>query len=69
MSDALKQIGTTIGWSALGLAILYVGTLIFDKLDPIDYRKEIEAGNLAAAVKRGAIIVALAAIVVVGIGF
>ena len=67
--DALKQIGTTIGWSALGLAILYVGTRIFDMLDPIDYRKEIEAGNVAAGIKIGAIIIALGAVVVVGIGF
>jgi uncharacterized membrane protein YjfL (UPF0719 family) len=69
VSDALKQIGTTVGWSALGLVILYAGTWLFDKADPIDYRKEIEAGNIAAAIKIGAVTVALAMIVVVGIGF
>jgi uncharacterized membrane protein YjfL (UPF0719 family) len=67
--DALKQIGTTIGWSALGLVILYVGTRLYDLVDPIDYKKEIEAGNVAAAIKIGAVIISLAAIVVVGIGF
>lgn len=69
MNDVLKQVGATVGWSAIGLAILYVGTLVFDLLDPIDYRKEIQAGNTAAAVKLGAITLSLAAIIVVVIAF
>ena len=69
MKDVFHQVGATLGWAALGLTILYVGTLIFDLLDPIDYRKEIQAGNTAAAIKLGAITVSLAAIIVVVIAF
>lgn len=69
MNDVLHQVGATLGWAALGLLVLYAGTRIFDMLDPIDYRKEIEAGNTAAAVKLGAITVSLAAIIVVVIAF
>jgi uncharacterized membrane protein YjfL (UPF0719 family) len=47
--------------------ILYAGVWVFDLVDPIDYKKEIQAGNVAAGLKMGAIILALSAIIGVGI--
>ena len=68
MEDTIRQIGATIGWSALGLAILYVGIWTFDRVDPIDYREEIRAGNIAAGIKMAAVTLSLALIIVIGIG-
>jgi uncharacterized membrane protein YjfL (UPF0719 family) len=38
--------------------------LLFDRLSPIDYRNEIRKGNTAAGVVLGAVILAIAAVVV-----
>ncbi|QIZ70121.1 DUF350 domain-containing protein [Oxynema aestuarii] len=54
----------TIVWSFLGIILLYLGVRLFDKLDPIDYRAEVEKGNLAAGVIVASIILSLAAIVI-----
>lgn len=54
----------TIVWTFLGIILLYLGVRLFDKLDPIDYRAEVEKGNLAAGVIVASIILSLAAIVI-----
>lgn len=56
-----------VGWTFLGVVVFYFGSLFFDVLDPIDYKAEIEKGNLAAAVKLAAAMLAIAAIVVAAI--
>lgn len=56
-----------IGWTFLGVIVFYFGSLFFDLLDPIDYKKEIEKGNVAAAIKLAAAMLAIAAIVVAAI--
>ena len=61
--DTLNRIGSTIGWAAVGVAVLYGATRLFDFIDPIDYKAEIAEGNIAAAVKMGAFILGLAAII------
>lgn len=55
---------TTIVWGFLGIILLYFGVQLFDKLDPIDYRSQVERGNLAAGVIVASIILSLAAIIV-----
>ncbi len=55
---------TTISWGILGILLLYFGVRLFDKLDPIDYRSQVESGNLAAGVIVASIILSLAAIIV-----
>lgn len=50
-------------WSVIGLAALFIGAWLYDVLDPIDFRAEIEKGNVAAAVKMGAVLIGLAAII------
>lgn len=64
MVKPLLQLLLTIGWSFLGVILIYLGLLLFDRLSPIDYRAEIRKGNTAAGVVLGAVIVAIAAVVV-----
>ena len=61
--ELLVKIGETIGWTALGVCLLYFGITLYDKLDPIDYSAEIRKGNLAAGMKVSAIILGLTAII------
>ena len=61
------RVGATIGWTAVGIVVLYVATRVYDMLDPIDYQAEIKAGNVAAAIKLAAVTIGLAAIVVAAI--
>jgi uncharacterized membrane protein YjfL (UPF0719 family) len=55
------------GWALFGVLLLYFGLRLYDRLDPIDYRSEIERGNVAAGIQMAAIALALAAIVIMAI--
>jgi uncharacterized membrane protein YjfL (UPF0719 family) len=48
----------------LAVVLFYGGLQLFDRLDPIDYRAQIEGGNLAAGLLLSAVVVSLAAIVI-----
>ena len=54
-------------WSFVGIVAFAFGSWFFDKLDPIDYRKEIEKGNIAAAIKFAAVLLGLAGVIIVAI--
>jgi len=56
---ALKSYAYGIGWLVLCIGFSAVGFKVFDKLTPIDFRKEIEAGNMAFAVMVGAFLFGL----------
>lgn len=64
MVKPLLQLLLTVGWTVVGVILIYTGLLLFDKLSPIDYRAEIRKGNVAAGVVLGAVILAIAAVVV-----
>ncbi|CAK6695377.1 DUF350 domain-containing protein [Synechococcus sp. CBW1107] len=64
MVKPLLQLLLTVGWTVVGVILIYAGLLLFDKLSPIDYRSEIRKGNVAAGVVLGAVILAIAAVVV-----
>ena len=61
--DTLNRIGSTLGWSVVGVIVLYAATRLFDFIDPVDYRAEIAEGNIAAAIKMAAFILGLAGII------
>jgi uncharacterized membrane protein YjfL (UPF0719 family) len=61
------RVAATIGWTLVGVLIFYAGTRLYDLLDPIDYVAAIKQGNVAAAIKLGAVTLGLAAIVVAAI--
>ncbi len=56
-----------IGWTLLGVLILYLAVRLYDWLDPIDYQAEIQRGTVAAAIRIAAVMIGLAAIVVAAI--
>lgn len=65
--DLASRVGASIGWTIVGVLCFYIGARIYDRLDPIDYRAEIQKGNVAAAIQMAAVTLALAALVVVAI--
>jgi uncharacterized membrane protein YjfL (UPF0719 family) len=54
-------------WSIIGVIAFTIGAWLFDRLDPIDYKVEIEKGNIAAAIKFSAVLLGLAGIIVTAI--
>ena len=67
---ALNTIHSTIHvlwWAVVGIIAFAFGSWLFDKLDPIDYKKQIESGNIAAAIKFSAVLLGLAGIIVIAI--
>jgi uncharacterized membrane protein YjfL (UPF0719 family) len=64
MAPRLTQLLLTIGWTVIGVLLIYGGTWLFDVLAPIDYRSEIRKGNVAAGVVVAAVILGVAAVVV-----
>jgi uncharacterized membrane protein YjfL (UPF0719 family) len=66
-ADLAQRLAACLGWTMAGVLIFYAGAWFYDLLDPIDYKKEIENGNIAAALKMAAVTLAIAAIVVAAI--
>ncbi len=54
-------------WSTVGVLAFCAGSWLFDRLDPIDYKLQIENGNVAAAIKLSAVLLGLAGIVITSI--
>ncbi|HEY2382425.1 MAG TPA: DUF350 domain-containing protein [Terriglobia bacterium] len=54
-------------WTLVGVFSFFAGSWLFDKLDPIDYKMQIENGNMAAALKLSAVLLGIAAIIVTAI--
>jgi len=61
------NVASSFIWMFVGVIIFIIGVRLYDLLDPIDYHAEIQRGNVAAAVKLGAVILGLAAITVAAI--
>lgn len=60
----LIRVLESIGWTFLGVVLLYLGLRLYDILDPIDHRAEIRKGNMASGILQSAIVIALAAIII-----
>ena len=70
MESFTQYVGGTINvvwWTIVGVVSFYVGSWLFDWLDPIDYRVQIEQGNIAAAIKLSAVLLGIAAIIITAI--
>jgi uncharacterized membrane protein YjfL (UPF0719 family) len=65
-----QYVGGTVNvvwWTIVGVVSFYVGSWLFDWLDPIDYKVQIEKGNVAAAIKLSAVLLGIAAIIITAI--
>ncbi len=51
-------------WTLIGVLAFFAGSWLFDKLDPLDYKMQIEKGNMAAAIKLSAVLLGLAGIII-----
>jgi uncharacterized membrane protein YjfL (UPF0719 family) len=65
MGKVPVQLLQTVGWTLVGLLLIYGGTRLFDRLDPIDYRAEVRRGNVAAGLVVAAVTLGISAVVVV----
>lgn len=59
----VQGIGSSIGWTVVGILLLYFGVRLFDRIDPIDYRQAVREGNIAAGITVGALILGISGIV------
>jgi uncharacterized membrane protein YjfL (UPF0719 family) len=63
----LSDVGLSVVWAFIGVVLLYVATVLFDKFDPLDIRKMIREGNIAAGVLLGALAIGIAIIIAAAI--
>jgi uncharacterized membrane protein YjfL (UPF0719 family) len=68
MQVFFSDVGLTIAWSLIGVMLLFVATLVFDKLHPLKIDEMIRQGNVAAGVLLGAVVIGLAIIIASVIG-
>jgi hypothetical protein len=67
VSHYVSETLNVVWWTVVGVLSFYLGSWLFDWLDPIDYRVQIEQGNIAAAIKLSAVLIGIAAIIITAI--
>lgn len=63
VTAVISSILSSIVWAIVGVLLLIFAVRIFDWIDPVPYRAEVQKGNVAAGVVLGALIVGMAIIV------
>lgn len=61
--DVLVNVGLSVLFGLVGIVIMLVGYIIFDKMIPADFNKELEKGNLAVAIVVAGLLISIAIIV------
>ncbi len=59
----LSNLGLSAIFGVLGIAILALGYILFDKLIPLDFNKELEKNNIAVAIVIAGLLIGIAIIV------
>lgn len=59
----LNNLGLSAVFGLLGIFILALGYLIFDKMIPLDFNKELEKGNVAVGILIAGLLIGIAIIV------
>mgnify|MGYP002777798516 CR=1 FL=1 len=62
--ETLSTFAEIIIWTIFATVLFYAGIRLFDRIDPINYRAEIQNGNIAASIQLAALTLALAAIII-----
>jgi len=61
--EVVSNLGLSALFGLLGILVMAVGYIIFDKMIPLDFNKELEKGNLSVAVVIAGLLIGIAIIV------
>lgn len=59
----LNELGLSAVFGLLGIVIMAIGYIIFDKMIPLDFNKELEKGNMAVGILVAGLLIGIAIIV------
>lgn len=59
----LRNLGLSFIFGLLGILVMVIGYLIFDKIIPLDFNKELENKNTAVAIVVAGLLIGIAIIV------
>jgi uncharacterized membrane protein YjfL (UPF0719 family) len=59
----MNNLGLSALFGLLGILIMAIGYIIFDKMIPLDFNKELEKNNIAVAIVIAGLLVGIAIIV------
>lgn len=59
----LNNLGLSVLFGMLGIFIMLIGYLVFDKVIPLDFNKELEKNNTAVAIVIAGLLIGIAIIV------
>lgn len=63
LNEILNNLGLSALFGILGILIMVIGYIIFDKIVPVDFNKELEKGNLAVGILVAGLLIGIALIV------
>jgi len=63
MENVLSNLGLSALFGLLGIIIMAVGYIIFDKMIPLDFNKELEKNNMSVAIVIAGLLIGIAIIV------
>lgn len=61
--EVLANLGLSLIFGILGIIIMAIGYVIFDKMIPLDFNKELEQKNIAVAIVIAGLLIGIAIIV------
>lgn len=61
--EILSNLGISFLFGLLGIIIMVVGYIVFDKVIPADFNKELEKGNTAVAIVIAGMLIGIAIII------
>jgi len=61
--DVLNNLGLSALFGLLGILIMVIGYIIFDKIIPLDFNKELEKNNISVAIVVAGFLIGVAIIV------
>ncbi|MEQ8153741.1 MAG: DUF350 domain-containing protein [Clostridiaceae bacterium] len=61
--DVLVNMGLSVLFGLVGILIMIIGYILFDKMLPADLNKELEKGNIAVAIVVAGLLIAIGMVV------
>jgi len=59
----LNNLGLSVLFGVVGILIMAIGYVLFDKMIPLDFNKELEKNNIAVAIVIAGLLIGIAIIV------